>query len=136
MTPRAQRTKGAKPAAGGPSSPSQMVGVVEVGRLRAEYGLSASTLARLLQVSEATLAKWDGGKGQPDADALKRIERAGELLQGLARVMRAGFISTWLESPNDACKEAGGHTPLDLIQRGDYARIEQMIYFFEAGEPF
>jgi hypothetical protein len=38
-------------------------------------------------------------------------------LSGLARVMRKSFIWTWLEQPNDACKEVGAGAPLDLLAR-------------------
>lgn len=77
-----------------------------------------------------------GGEGKPDAAGRARLQKVGKVLKGLARVMRKGFIPTWLARPNDACREAGVRTPLDLLEQGDFGTVEQMIYFFEAGEPF
>ncbi len=103
--------------------------------LRTEYGLSHPTFARILGVPETTLETWEGGREQPSATALEKVEKVRELLAGLARVMRRDFIPTWLETPNDACKEAGARAPQDLMQRGDYDQIADMIFYFESGTP-
>jgi DNA-binding transcriptional regulator YiaG len=111
-------------------------GRIAFGRLRAEYGLTIATFARLLAVSPATAVAWEQGRSQPIAAARARLNKLRQVLKGLARVMRKEYIPRWLQNPNDACKEARASTPLDLLARGDYASIEQTIYFLEAGEPF
>ncbi len=105
-------------------------------RLRSAYGLSRRAFARMAGVTETTVTRWEEGKGHPGDASARRLQRIESILEGLARVMRRGFIPTWLEQPNDAAKEAGGATPLDVMAKGDFAAIEQMVYFFEAGEPF
>jgi transcriptional regulator with XRE-family HTH domain len=103
--------------------------------LRADYGLSRASFARMIGVSEVALRRWEEGTGQPDGAAVERFERVGRVLGGLARVMRKPFIPTWLEQPNDACKEVGAGTPLDLLERGDFAAVEDMIFYLESGVP-
>jgi hypothetical protein len=48
--------------------------------------------------------------------------------------MRQSF-STWLEQPNNACKEINIRTPLDLFESGDFATLEGMIWHVESGTP-
>ncbi len=103
--------------------------------LRTDYELSLPIFARMTGVPEATLASWEEGTDQLDSAALARIERIAGILHGLTRVMHLSFIPTWLEQPNDACKELGARAPLDLIERGDYAEVEGMVFYLESGAP-
>lgn len=96
------------------------------------YRLDGATLARILDVSEPTLAKWQKGSASPAAAAAARVKRLEGILAGLARVMKKSFISTWLTSPNDACER---RSPADLLAQGDFEAIEDIVYFLEAGEP-
>ena len=49
--------------------------------------------------------------------------------------MRKSYLPTWLEKPNEACAELGANAPVDLMERGDYDAIEDMIFFFGSGVP-
>jgi hypothetical protein len=86
-------------------------------------------------VSEAALRRWEEGSGPPDDAAVELFERVKRILNGMARVMRKSFIPTWLEQPNDTCMEVGSTTPLDLLGRGDFAAVEDMIFYLESGVP-
>src|SRR5437879_6324030 len=101
-------------------------------KIRTACGLSRLNLVQMLGVSKATMAKWERGTATPDAANRYKIKRVGKILQGLGRVMKKNFIATWLSSPNDACEQ---HTPMDLLGKGDYETIEDIVYFLEAGEP-
>jgi transcriptional regulator with XRE-family HTH domain len=103
--------------------------------LRTEYGLSRPAFARMLGTSEAAIASWEQGAATLDAATLDRVGRVEGILGGLARVMRPAFIPVWLEQPNEACKEAGARTPLDLLARGDFQAVEAMIFYLESGTP-
>jgi hypothetical protein len=70
--------------------------------------------------------------GVPDAARLASVRKRAGILEGLARVMKKGFILTWLITPNDAC---AGRTPADLLAAGDFSTMEDLVYFLEAGEP-
>jgi hypothetical protein len=106
--------------------------MAHVSDFRDGYRLDGATLARILGVSELTLARWLKGSGSLDAAAAARVKRLKGILPGLARVMKKSFIPTWLTSPNDACE---GRSPADLLAQGEYEAIEDIIYFLEAGEP-
>lgn len=106
----------------------------ELCQLRDDYGVNRATFARMLGVAEATLAEWE--ESRPDAPGLRKIKQVEGILKGLARVMQKDFIATWLQSPNDACAELGSRTPVDLMERGDYEALEDMIFYFESGVPY
>lgn len=130
MSPKAKKNATSRgPRTAGPSTS------LDLRKLRAEYELDCSTFARMLGASEASLKRWEEGVEEPREEVAARAARVAKLLAGLARVMRKGFIPTWLVTPNDACKEAGAHTPLDLMERGDYGQIDDMIFYFESGVP-
>src|SRR5947209_6751509 len=93
-------------AAGGngdarPARPVRRRAVVGTSRLRSEYGLTRQTVARMVGVSEGTVARWEEGKGRPGDATARRVRRVEGVLKGLAQVMRRGFIPTWLEQPNN-----------------------------------
>jgi len=136
MTTPAKQTKRTASVKAVPPARGRRVNAAGIGQLCRDYGLSRPILARMLGVPQATLAKWEWGADQPNAAGGQRIERVKDILKGFARVMRKDYLPTWVANPNDAAKEAGARTPLDLMEQGDYASIAQMIYFFEAGEPF
>jgi transcriptional regulator with XRE-family HTH domain len=123
-----EATKGrtAKPK---PRAAPEMANLKE---FRDRYRLDGATLARILGVSELTMAKLQKGSGSPDAAAAAKMKRLEGIFAGLARVMKKSFIPTWLTSPNDACER---RSPADLLAQGDFEAIEDIIYFLEAGEP-
>jgi uncharacterized protein (DUF2384 family) len=94
------------------------------------YGLGRDAVARATGVPQSTLIRW---VEKSDAESQAKLQRFQHVLDGLARVMRKDFIATWLERPNNA---SHGRSPLQILEQGDYATIEEMIYRFEAGEPF
>lgn len=87
-------------------------------------------------IAPSALARWEDGEANAlDGHALARIGRVAPILRGLARVVRRTFIPAWVEQPNDACKEVGAARPLDLFERGDYATLEDMVWYLESGTP-
>src|SRR5260370_30975912 len=104
--------------------------------LRMQYGLSRSTFARIVGVTERTVTSWEKGSRKIGLANQRRIRRVEGILVGLARVMRREFIPTWLEEPSPACTELSARTPTDLLERGEYDAVESMIFFFESGVPF
>ena len=103
--------------------------------VRTDFGLSMPTFSKMVGVPVKDLARWetDGGVLKPASAA--RIERVSAILTRLAGIMRQSFIPTWLERPNNACKEIGVRAPLDLFENGDYETIEGMIWYVESGTP-
>ena len=101
-------------------------------QLRESYGLSRQTLKRALHASASALAKWEKGTSPPTPGSVAKIKQLEKIIEGLSRVMKKDFIRTWLTNQNDACE---GKSPLDLLAKGDYESVEDLVYFLEAGEP-
>ena len=102
----------------------------DVRGLRAEFGLSQATMARLLDVSLRTLATLEAGQeGRPLPRNVQVVRR---LLGGLSEVIRPKYLRNWLDEPNE---EFAGLKPLEVIERGEVDRIWEMIYRVGSGEP-
>ena len=117
-----------------PARPSKTV--LELERLRDTYGLSRRALARSLGITGASLAAWESGKRQPGAEELANVRRLKAVLKRAAGVMRTSYIPAWLEKPSEACAELGAATPLDLLARGDFQAVEDLLYYLGSGVPF
>jgi len=89
----------------------------------------------MLGVSDGTLARWEKAGGAGGTGRAAKIRRVAKILKGLAQVMRASYIPTWLEAPNPACAEIGVGAPVELMERGHYETIEGMIFFLGSGVP-
>jgi hypothetical protein len=94
-------------------------------------GLSRKVFSRLLGYSERAIAAWEGGKplSGPSRQRMIELER---LLKGLRDIMQDDFVSTWLQTPNNAFD---GLKPLEAIERGHIDRIWRAIYLSESGDP-
>jgi DNA-binding transcriptional regulator YiaG len=79
--------------------------------VRTDFDLSLATFAKMTGLTQKALAKWEQDKAvRLDVEAASRVGRVARILNGLARVMQPAFIPTWIEQPNDACKEIGVST--------------------------
>jgi len=99
--------------------------------LRERFGMSQRIFARLLGISERSLAKFEkqsdcGEKIRRQVNSLDRLQRA------LAQVIRTDEIAEWFQTPNPAF---GGLKPLEVVERGETDRIWAMIYDLGAGTP-
>ena len=104
--------------------------------IRTDFGLALPTFAKMTGIVDNALADWEHNKTvRLDAAVLRRLTRVAGILEGLSRVMRREFIATWVQQPNDACKEIGVRTPLDLFAKGDYGTLEGMVWYLESGTP-
>lgn len=100
--------------------------------LRDEMGLNRADFARLVGLSERSVATWESGADLKES-SLRTIVEIGRLYAKL----RQSFVSpeqlaTWLKTPN---KAFGGSQPLQVIERGEIDRVWRMIYFLESGSP-
>jgi transcriptional regulator with XRE-family HTH domain len=110
--------------------------VLNLGAVREQYGLSRATFARMLGVSDAALARLERGDGQLDKPALARVERIRRVLGKAVEVMRREYIPTWVKKPSAACKELGASAPIDLMEKGDFDSIEDLLFFLGSGVPY
>jgi len=74
--------------------------------------LSQERFARLLDVSNRTVARWEKGGGHQDPYMQKRLFRLEQVVRKIARNGEPREIVNWLEKPDVDLK---GHSPLDLL---------------------
>lgn len=98
-------------------------------KLRSRLGMSQRAFARLMCVSERSLAKYEkeddyGESVGRQVSSLSRLEAA------LARVVKPKAIGQWFQKPNAAFN---GLKPLEVVERGEIDRIWAMIYELDSG---
>lgn len=100
--------------------------------LRREMGLNRADFARLVGLSERSVATWERGADLKES-SLRTIVEIGRLYAKLHQSFATSDqLATWLKTPNDAFN---GSQPLQVIERGEIDRIWRMIYFLESGSP-
>ena len=101
-------------------------------RLRQEMGLTRADFARIVGLSERSVATWEAGADLKES-SLRTIIEIGRLYTRLHESFPTPEqLSAWLKTPNPAF---GGSQPLQVIERGEIDRIWRMIYFLESGSP-
>ena len=101
-------------------------------RLRHEMGLNRADFARMVGLSERSVATWETGADLKES-SLRTIVEIGRLYAKLRGCFASPEqLTTWLKAPNPAF---GGSQPLQVIERGEIDRIWRMIYFLESGSP-
>jgi hypothetical protein len=86
--------------------------------------------------SDAALTRLERGDEPLDMAGLARVERIRKVLEKAAEVMRREYIPTWVEKPSAACAEIGASAPLDLMEKGDFEAIEDLLFFLGSGVPY
>lgn len=81
-------------------------------------------------LSVRNISDIETGKKRPTPQDLRRINELGRLRKNLAAIMKAAFISQWLQQPVDGF---GGLKPIEVIERGEIDRIWRMIYHIQGG---
>ncbi len=103
---------------------------------RQDFNLSLQTFSKMTGIPEPLLATWESSDRYDfTGRKLDRLDRTVRILDRMAKVVKRSYIPTWVEKPNDACKELGCVRPLDLFESGAYAALETMVYYLESGAP-
>jgi len=85
-----------------------------------DLGLSQEMLARILQVSARTVARWLAGEVEPSPGHRERVEKIKQLHREMLKVLRPEALSRYLQAYNDAL---GGRRPLDLLLEHQFDAI-------------
>jgi CheY-like chemotaxis protein len=104
---------------------SLTVGISETIRL---LGISQEVLGRVLNVSSRTVHRWLKGSHPRRNRELDRLLGIVTLLERTLPTTDA--IHTYLQHPNP---QLGGDTPIDLLTRGDFDRIESDLQAIQEG---
>lgn len=97
---------------------------LEANRLRQQVGLTAEQIARATGAAPSTVRGWLGQRSGPGGLRAERIAELSAIIDRLLRVMPIESIPVWLSKPIEALNE---RKPLDLIAKGDYRRLAEVI---------
>lgn len=84
-------------------------------------GISRSTLAQIIGISERNLARWISGETKPKGERDVTLQKIKYIYYLLARAFKKEAIRKYLREPNP---DIGGRTPLMVLQAGDFASVE------------
>lgn len=99
--------------------------------LRARVGLNRPKFARMMSLSERSVAAFEAGKAMTPS-VTRKVAEIRRLVDSLAEVVRGEAIGPWFDRPNSAF---GGLKPLEVIERGEIDRLWAMIHALQSGEP-
>ena len=101
--------------------------------LRRDMGLNRADFARVVGLSERSVATWESGAADLKESSRRTIVEVGRLYPKLRQSFASPEqLAGWLKTPNPAF---GGSQPLQVIERGEIDRLWRMIYFLESGSP-
>lgn len=100
--------------------------------VRSRFGLPRHRFARIVDVSERSLADLEKGK-KASAGVARRLNEARRLHEALSQVVSQESVAEWLDEPNDAFD---GLKPIEVLERGESDRLWRMIFYLQAGVPY
>jgi transcriptional regulator with XRE-family HTH domain len=104
----------------------------EVAKQRDEWGLSQRAFARMLGVTERSLANYKKKDRPLSGTTLRRLNEMGRLRAAIAEIIPPSSLKNWLQSPNPAFDNL---SPIELIERGEMDRLWEMVFLIRSGLP-
>lgn len=93
-------------------------------RVRTEGHLSDQLIARATGAAPSTVRDWLALRSGPTGVRAERVAELAAIVERLARVIRPDYISVWLSKPLTALDD---RKPIDVLRRGQYARVARLI---------
>lgn len=92
--------------------------------MRVHAQLSDRQIAAATGARPSAVRDWLSGRSTPTGERARRLIELAEMTDRLARVMRANYIAIWLNRPLPALDD---DKPVELLARGEYRRVGQLI---------
>src|SRR5207249_10106048 len=83
--------------------------------LRERLSVTQERLARLLDVTSRTVARWEKDEAKPEPFLELKLKRVGLVTDKLGKSGGPEQIAAWLEKPDPSLK---GYPPIDLMGSG------------------
>lgn len=96
----------------------------EAVRVRTQGHLSDQLIARATGAAPSTVRGWLALRSGPTGARAERVAELGAIVERLARVIRSDYIPVWLSKPLAALDD---EKPVDVLGRGEYARVARLI---------
>jgi uncharacterized protein (DUF2384 family) len=97
-------------------------------RIRDAGKLNDSLIAAGTGASTSTVRGWIKTRSQPTGERAQRLIELSEMIDRLRRVMDPDYIPIWLSRPLEALDD---DRPIDVLGRGEYRRVAQVIAALE-----
>jgi len=107
------------------------VRVISVGLLRKRLKLKQPEFARLVPISQRSLATLESGT-PPTPMIARRLTELKRLIDALSEIVQEDSLGTWMQQPDDAFD---GLKPMEVIDRGQSDRLWEMIFNLRSGNP-
>jgi hypothetical protein len=100
----------------------------EACRVHERGHLSDQLIARATGAARSTVRGWLALRNEPTGRRADRVAELSAIVERLARVMQPEYIPVWLTKPLEALDD---EKPIELIARGDYARVARLVSSLE-----
>lgn len=99
--------------------------------LRESLGWSRAQMALVMNCSDRALVNWEQGEpiSAVYASKLRELQSLYDELKGL---MKPAEVGRWLTTESE---EFDGHSPADLIRRGESGRLWRSLFYLRTGMP-
>jgi len=97
---------------------------IEAKRMRDVAHLSDVLIAKATGARPSTVRDWFAGRSSPTGRRAERLIELSEMMDRLARVMKAEYIPVWLQRPVPVLDD---QKPIELLARGDYKPVADVI---------
>ena len=100
-------------------------------RLRAALDWSRAQLALVMNCSERALVNWE--QGEPiSAVYASKLRELQSIYDELKELMKPTEVGRWLTTESE---EFDGHSPADMIRRGETGRLWRSLFYLRTGAP-
>jgi transcriptional regulator with XRE-family HTH domain len=86
--------------------------------------LSDRVIAAATGAKPSTVRDWLNGRSSPTGSRAERLIELSAMTDRLMRVMDADYIAVWLNRPLEVLDD---DKPVELLARGEYRRVAQLI---------
>jgi hypothetical protein len=100
----------------------------EARRVHERGHLSDQLIARATGAARSTVRGWLALRSEPTGQRAERVAELSALVERLAHIMEPDYIPVWLTKPVEALDH---EKPIELIARGDYARVARLVSSLE-----
>lgn len=99
--------------------------------LRTSLGLTQDAFAHALEMSSASVARWEEKRSRPTPAFHFRLRRLAQVIEMLQDVIVAEDIPEWIMSPHPALN---GHAPISLLNtQYSFEEVKNLIEAIEWG---
>jgi len=104
--------------------------VVILEQILGDHVLDRADIARVLNTSHRTVARWQAREIAPRRESEERLLEVKTVVDLLRAHLRPGAARLWVRSPNP---DLGYGKPIDLIAGGEYLRVIGVILTMAEG---